>query len=50
MAETLQGKIALEEHFYLPSYELMAPTARRSTERARLKCTFPTFLLPSRRD
>ena len=21
MAETLQGKIALEEHFYLPSYE-----------------------------
>ena len=50
MSERLQGKIALEEHFYLPSYEAYGADATRSTAPARRTTTFPTFLLPSRGD
>jgi hypothetical protein len=48
MSERVEGKIALEEHFYLPSFETFERTARRSIGPARRRTTFRTFSLPSR--
>jgi hypothetical protein len=50
MAETTPGKIALEEHFYLPSYEAYGANGETLDGAGKAPNYLPNFFVPSGKD